>query len=383
MKIMTRAVLALALAACSLPAIAQEQEMRPYVSGGYSYVFQDNSRNSDNGEGFFLNAGKAMNEYWGIEIGAFHHTFDSRGPGSTGWRDYGGKLDALFFYSRDRRFSPYFGLGVGSIQNDLKGGGSSTDPMADAGVGFFKYFDVGSGNLGMRADLRYRWSDPQDIPGVGAFEEPVVNVGLVMALGPKPAAAVVSYGPDSDGDGVADDADLCPNTPKGVRVDAKGCPVDSDGDGIADDFDRCPGTAKGVAVDEKGCPVDQQGKFVTGTGPNRRFEDIHFEFDRSNLSDYSQAVLDNAAKLINGLSQQYPSLKVDVSGHTDWVGTDAYNQALSERRANSVKQYLLRKGVEANRLSTYAYGESKPVATNETDEGRALNRRAEVRTRGE
>lgn len=385
MNKVTRASVALALLALTLPVAAQEQEMRPYVSGGYSYIFEDNSRASDNGDGYFISAGKALNQYWGLEFGGFYDQFD--GPAAN-WREYGGKLDGLFFYSRDRAFSPYVGLGVGGMKTDLKPGpvngrASSTDPFGDIGVGFFKYFDVGSGDVGMRADLRYRWLDT-DIPGVGTFEEPVVKVGLVMALGPKPTKAGAVLCPDADADGVCDDADLCPNTAKGVKVDAKGCPVDSDGDGIADDMDRCPATGSGLKVDKNGCAIEgQEGRFVTGTGPNRRFEDVHFEFDKSDLTDYAKAILDNAATVVNGLVTKYPSLKVDVSGHTDYIGTDAYNQALSERRANQVKQYLLRKGVEGGRISTYAYGESKPVATNETDEGRALNRRAEIRTRGE
>ena len=111
--------------------------------------------------------------------------------------------------------------------------------------------------------------------------------------------------------------------------------------------------------------------------------DVHFEFDKSDLSDYSKEMLDDAANVINQVSDKYPALKVDVSGHTDSTGSDGYNQGLSERRANAVKQYLIRKGVEPGRLNTYAYGESKPVATNDTAEGRAQNRRAETRTRGE
>ncbi|HEY1077641.1 MAG TPA: OmpA family protein [Fontimonas sp.] len=108
-----------------------------------------------------------------------------------------------------------------------------------------------------------------------------------------------------------------------------------------------------------------------------------FGFDQSTLTPTAQSTLDNAASTINELAEQHPSLKVKVDGHTDWVGTDGYNQALGERRANAVKQYLERKGVASDRIDTTSYGESKPVATNETDEGRALNRRAEVRTTAE
>jgi OOP family OmpA-OmpF porin len=117
--------------------------------------------------------------------------------------------------------------------------------------------------------------------------------------------------------------------------------------------------------------------------PNVRFEDVHFAFDKYNLTGYAQASLDGDVTTINKLSGSYPGLKVDVSGHTDWIGTDAYNQALSERRATAVKDYLVRKGVDAGRIRTYAYGESQPVAPNTTAEGRALNRRAEISTKGE
>ncbi|HEU0197765.1 MAG TPA: OmpA family protein [Nevskiaceae bacterium] len=114
--------------------------------------------------------------------------------------------------------------------------------------------------------------------------------------------------------------------------------------------------------------------------PNRKFENVHFAFDKSNLSDYAKASLNGDAKSINKLATQYPDLQVDVSGNTDWIGTSAYNQALSERRANSVRDYLQMQGVDATRIHTFAYGETRPVAPNTTAEGRALNRRAQVRT---
>ena len=121
----------------------------------------------------------------------------------------------------------------------------------------------------------------------------------------------------------------------------------------------------------------------SGLSANHRFEDVHFAFDKYSLTEYAQSSLDGDVTTINKLSGSFPSLKVDISGHTDWIGTDAYNQALSERRATAVKDYLVRKGIDAGRIRTYAYGESQPVAPNTTAEGRALNRRAEISTKGE
>lgn len=342
-------------------------EMRPYISGMFSYVFEDDRRDStatgniEEGKGFQLSAGKAINRYFGVELAAFGHNYGSREGGGPSFRDYGAKLDGLFFYERDPKFSPYFGVGIGSIQNDIKsavGGGtrSSTDPVADVGVGFMKYFEVAGTELGFRGDLRYRHVFLDD-DAFGASDqddlgEAVLNIGLVVPLGPRPLVApppkVEPACPDSDGDGVCDAADLCPETPKGSVVDAKGCPAE---------------------------PVAEKGD------PNRKFEDVHFAYDKSELTDYAKGVLDAAAGVINDLAKKYPELQVDVAGHTDWVGTDGYNQGLSERRAGSVKQYLIRKGVDGARITTYAYGETRPKATNETDEGRALNRRAEVQTR--
>jgi OOP family OmpA-OmpF porin len=351
------------LAGASAHAEEPYNEMRPYVSGLFSYVTQEDERGDlvgvpdrafTEGKGLQLSFGKAINRWLGFEVAAFGHNY-SRDSASSSMRDYGAKIDGLFFYSRDPRFSPYFGVGVGGIQTDIKNSGnSSDDPFADVGLGFMKFFEIGGHELGLRGDVRYRRIFfSEDALGGSAQDdvsEAVFKVGFVVPLGARPGSAAPEQPAacaDSDGDGVCDTADLCPETPAGTTVDDKGCPVQK--------------TSKG--------------------DPNQKFDDVHFAFDKSDLTDYAMALLDNAAKVINGLAKNYPELKIDVAGHTDWEGTDGYNQALSERRANVVKQYLQRKGVDAGRMNTQAYGESRPKATNETDEGRALNRRAEIRAR--
>lgn len=361
-----KAVAGLVLAGAATAALAQEaQEMRPYVSAGFNYVYSDKERTSEAGQGYTFSAGKALNKYWGLEFGGFQDQFKPKAGGAS-WREYGGKLSGLFFYSRNPAFSPYFGLGVGGMETDRRSTGDrSFDPFVDAGVGFFKYMAVGAYDLGLRADLRYRWVNAKDIPGVRDFREPVLNVGLVLPLGPRPADTSRA-GATAPGSGAYGSAH------RGK---------DSDGDGVLDDQDLCPDTPPGVKVDENGCSEEQARGLKQG--PNRSFDDVHFEFDKSDLTDYAKAILDNAAGAINGLSQKYPSLKVDLSGHTDWIGTEGYNQALSERRADAVKQYLNRKGVDTKRITTHAYGETKPKASNETAEGRAENRRVEIRTHAE
>jgi outer membrane protein OmpA-like peptidoglycan-associated protein len=111
-----------------------------------------------------------------------------------------------------------------------------------------------------------------------------------------------------------------------------------------------------------------------------KLEDVHFPYNKNSLTDKAKSTLDADAKEINSRMKANPQTRVEVAGHTDWIGSDAYNQALSERRAQAVKDYLVRKGIEGSKITTTAYGRSKPIADNRTDEGRALNRRAEIRT---
>lgn len=168
--------------------------------------------------------------------------------------------------------------------------------------------------------------------------------------------------PDTDGDGVPDYLDKCPDTPKGAPVDRVGCPLDSDGDGVYDYLDRCPGTAKGIMVDEKGCPLS----FT-----------LEIEFD-NNKADIRPVYHDRMAEAAAFIAK-YPAPQILIAGHTDSSGSDAYNQKLSERRAANVRQYLIDNfGIKSDKLVAKGYGESQPIASNETAAGRQKNRRVEV-----
>jgi len=335
MNTMSRAFAGLIMAVAALPAFAQATETRPYASVMYDTVFSDKDRNAETGHGFSVGAGKAINKYWGVEIGGFYDKAKAE-AGGTSWREYGAKIDGMFFYSRDPRFSPYVGIGLGGMKNERRDtGDDSTDFFADAGVGFFKYFPIASYDVGFRADARYRWVNARDLPAGNekSFAEPVVKVGLVFPFGKRSAA-----------------------TPASAAAAA-----------------AAAATAPAAAA-PKG---NDQAVAAAKTG---EFENVYFDFDQSVLTDPAKVTLDNAAGTINGLTQKYPDLKIELSGHTDWIGTEGYNMALSERRAEVVKTYLVRKGVAAGRINTSAYGEAKPAAPNDTAEGRALNRRVEIKT---
>jgi OOP family OmpA-OmpF porin len=166
---------------------------------------------------------------------------------------------------------------------------------------------------------------------------------------------------DSDGDGVADYKDQCPSTPEGAEVDATGCALDSDGDGVADYKDQCPGTAEGLAVNEVGCPAE--------TCINLQ---VRFEFNKAEIQTEYTDHLEEVAEFL----MRYPETKMVVEGHTDSVGSMEYNEDLSQRRAESVKQFMVDEyGIRANRLKAVGYGESRPIASNGTPEGRQKNRR--------
>lgn len=173
--------------------------------------------------------------------------------------------------------------------------------------------------------------------------------------------------PDSDGDGVFDNIDKCSNTPKGAPVDATGCPKDSDGDGVPDYRDDCPNTPAGTQVDSSGCArADTVSVVLQG--------DTNFEFDKDELLPSAYPVLNELAETI----KRNRDKRWRVEGHTDAIGSESYNRDLSGRRAQSVVDYLISKGVNSTQLEAVPLGESQPIATNDTQEGRAMNRRVEI-----
>lgn len=180
--------------------------------------------------------------------------------------------------------------------------------------------------------------------------------------------AVQDLKKDSDGDGVADHLDKCPNTPAGAKVDGAGCELDTDGDGVPDWKDKCP-TEKGSA-ELNGCPE-------MGTATMAGVNNIQFEYNSSVLRTSSYATLDKVSSDLR--ANKATGLQLD--GHASAEGTDAYNVQLSLDRANAVKTYLVNSGVDAKRISTKGYGETRPIASNTTEEGRVANRRVEFRTK--
>ena len=285
-----------------------------------------------------------------------------------------------------RSFQPMVLFGAGRTRFDPAGMDSKSQAQLFGGFGAFG--DLGE-RFSWRADFRAVKTDGS------APVDPFGQIGLTVFLGdvsPYPL-------PDSDGDGVPDVDDRCPGTPPGRPVDEHGCefPADSDGDGVPDDRDACPGTPAGVAVDGRGCPLDGDGDGVPDyqdqcpdTRAGARVGDdgcythpaqpitftIFFDTDSSDLRADQESTIRRGLELL----RQYPITDAVIEGHADWRGSQAYNQPLSERRAATVRDYLVAGGIEPGRLRTVGHGELQPIADNRSEGGLQQNRRVTTMT---
>ncbi len=378
---------AVALLACAVAMPAQAQDN--YVSGTAVYTDDDRNRLVDDQlGGVELSLGRYFTDHLALEGRVGTHSLD--GNDDLRLVEFG--LNAKWAFARENRFSPYLLLGIGTLDADSDIFGDDSGRFTTYGFGADIKFN--NSPLSANAEYRFRESDQfgQD------FGDQVFAIGLNYRFGksksmPAPPPAPVDG--DADGDGVKDSMDECPNTPAGYRVDSRGCPMDSDGDGVIDALDECPNTYRGAEVDAKGCEMDDDADGVVnrldecpdsapGAVVDRKgceiedvieLEGVNFETNSDRLLPSSSAQLDDVVDAL----KRYPQLVVEVAGHTDSQGDAGYNQGLSERRANTVRDYLIRGGANGDNLSAKGYGESEPVADNSSAEGRAENRRVELR----
>jgi outer membrane protein OmpA-like peptidoglycan-associated protein len=179
--------------------------------------------------------------------------------------------------------------------------------------------------------------------------------------------------PDADGDGVKDSEDECPN--EAGPAENNGCPFeDRDNDGVLDKDDECPDVAG--TVENNGCP---EPTVEVINELNEYSRTILFDLNKATIRDESAETLQSIADIM----QEYPNTNFHIEGHTDSTGADSYNQELSQRRADSVMNWLIDAGIPTDRLSATGYGESEPIATNNTSEGRQQNRRVEISLEGQ
>jgi OOP family OmpA-OmpF porin len=290
-----------------------------------------------------------MSERFALLIGAGYTREHFSGGGSSGSDDaiggtvgvrmkLGKKLYALVNYTLDYASSPAASAASSTKNNGL-----------EFGIGWY----LG----GKKAEA----AAPAPAPTPAPAPAPA-------AAAPAAAAPVVVAPPaDDDKDGVANTADACPNTPAGEAVDAKGCSEsqkDDDHDGVMNNADKCPNTPAGTEVDKNGCriaPLILKG--------------VNFETAKAVLLPSASATLDTVATALLA----HPTVKVQISGYTDNVGKPANNLKLSQDRADAVKAYLVSKGVPSDQVVAKGFGEENPIAPNDSDAGKASNRRVELK----
>lgn len=341
----------LAAAPAALAGTITEVYAPSYLSFMGTYTFTDVDGFADKPRQDFINHGIGLHflfgsmgeNGWGYEIGGAHEIFETGSAMATDF--YRSYVDVNLTYSFGDRtsFTPFVLIGGGAAYNDtLPDSDDDWSGLANAGFGFVTGPVTETGKIRIRAEARYMYDWYQD-----EYEDVRASLGIEIPLFverevevPEPEAVTqvveVSTGlNDSDGDGVIDEKDQCPDTPAGTRVDGEGCPLPK-------------------IIELKG---------------------VTFEFNKTRLRPDAQTILDWATDIL----KKYPDMQVEIAGHTDNIGSDEYNQKLSEGRAQSVHDYFVEHGVPDTQMSVVGYGESEPVDTNDTDEGRERNRRVELR----
>lgn len=344
-----------------------DADKRWYFAPSIGVAVPDDDRNQDYAIWHGFGLGKPLTENFSIELELTGDYGPLKEPRTGKFDHIGLGLNGRYVFTPDNEWRTFVVGGVGLLNHSSPGSGGTNEAF-NLGGGLEKTLNDHGTKL--RLETRYRLDgDDESVAGSDDFEDWLWMMGLTVPLGkkatlPPPAPSPEPANVDSDGDGVLDRDDRCPGTPGGVEVDRYGCELDTDEDGVPDSRDKCPDTRRGAVVDRDGCErqvvIDLEG--------------VHFAFDKATLTPDSRSTLDAAVKIL----EDHRQLQVEVAGHTDAVGTESYNMDLSKRRARVVYEYLVDKGISADRLTTDGYGESKPIASNDTEAGRAQNRRTEL-----
>lgn len=356
---MKRVLLPLSAALLAVPAYADSKVGSFTINPQVGYTVSDSKRNLNDGVTYGINGEYRLTPNWAAQVYYNETGTEITGDSSDSDNYYDFKrygFNALYYFMPAASLQPYLvmGAGNGEYEND-------NDTQLNLGLGA-RYFVTKA--LSVNGQLVGSHSTDDD------YDDATVSLGVAYSFGgsePKkePAPAPVAAPLDSDGDGVIDANDKCPGTPAGVKVDANGCELDADGDGVVDSKDACPGTPPGTRVDARGC-VPQKATVET----------IKLNILFATNSDVVTEQYQGEVKKVADFLGKHSDVTVTIEGHTDSQGADAYNQALSQRRADSVKKQLVtRYGIAAERVTAVGFGETRPVASNDTAAGRAENRR--------
>jgi len=310
-------------------AVADEGQF--YIAPGLQWLDFDADRMLDNETGFTLGLGYDFTNRLSGEINVFDMELDGTGPDEDLFQY---RFDLLYSFERQLgTFTPFIVGGAG--HNDFS---QNEETVWDAGVGVKYQINE---NLALRTAFRKFWGMDEHMHDYGVDMALVYSFGGSTAAPARPAAPVAAAPAaapaDADRDGVLDGSDACPDTPSTHRVDSRGCSI----------------------------PVQEVARITLN---------VQFDFDQSVVkAEYSDEIQEVADFL-----REHPDTVAALEGHTDSMGTDEYNQSLSQRRVDAVRQALIDQfGIAANRVRAQGFGEARPVASNDTADGRAQNRRVE------
>jgi OOP family OmpA-OmpF porin len=337
---------------------AADQTGQWYITPQAGALSTDRDRALQHEEWLYgLSFGRHFSPNWSAEFNFNETELLNATSGASGLDMRALSVDVLRYFNRDSRFAPYLTVGAGAIRNEpvRVARGQNEDFMAQAGLGaLVKLYESDTGSFSLRPEIKARWDDAG---AQGYLRDYIGTLGLQFSFGRAPVlAAKPAPEPLPAPAPVQAAAPAAPAPPPPPPA-----PVDGDNDGVLDNRDQCLGTPAGTLVDNTGCP--QRGSIT--------LKGVTFEHDSAQLTADSRPILAGVAADL----KRYPRLRVEVQGHTDSSGADQYNLALSDRRANSVREFLVAEGVAASQVTARGYGEAQPVADNRTAEGRATNRR--------
>ncbi|MZR61549.1 OmpA family protein [Alcanivorax sp. DP30] len=346
------------LATNAMAADDNAEPTRQYLAPMMHYLILDEDRDlSRNGLGGGLIYGRQLSDRVWWETEGAGYGLDSGVEGASDYYQYAVSTGLAYAFGDREGFTPFVLAQIGGIYNDVVPDDDDTfDLHANVGLGVVTgpIFDNG---LKLRFEGRYMYDDFDGISGTpsdgdGGFNDIRLSFGLEIPLGVTRTVEVEKI--------VYETREVEKVVEKVVAE------ADSDGDGIPDSRDKCPNTLAGGKVDGDGCLLKNQ---------TISFNNIGFELNSAKITASSRPTLDKLAESL----QSQTDFNVEIAGHTDSTGSAEYNETLSDKRANSVREYLINKGVAEDRLTSRGYGEVDPVASNETASGRAMNRRVEFR----
>lgn len=331
----TKLLLVAALVAATTTASARDHQLEAHIGVGRT-LFGENLDDATQGN---IGLGYVLSDRWTLELIASEYNTQLR-DSDTDVRGTQFRLDALYHLA-EGQWRPFIAFGAGNQRLSPDGGNPrpSHQDMINLGLGFKNRF---SRNWEWRTEVRLFNSVDEH------FTDVSFSTGISFLFGhtdsPAPAAAAPAPAPE----------------------------LDSDGDGVPDYRDKCPDTPRRYKVDEHGCPMELTEDVSINLA-------VAFDFDSAVVKDEFIPDIRRVAEFMN----QFLNTRVTIEGHTDSVGAAAYNKALSQRRANAVRDVLVQRlDIEPNRVTAVGYGEERPIADNNVDTGRAANRRvvAEIST---